>query len=394
MKIVETRTAEALTALRDEWNELLERCDRATIFLSWEWNEAWWRYFGHGKHLLLLQVREHGILVGLAPFCISRYPGTPLRRLVFVGTETSDYLDVLAPTDRAFEICTAIVHYLTTSRDADLVDLHDLRPTALLRETVAQSSPSTWVGHELSLAPQEPCPYLPLPSTWEEYLKRLSKNTRHHLPRCQRAFGRDFEHAEIRMASATETAEAMTALFELHRRRWESRQQSGQLASEDIQAFHRRVAEQFLARGWLRLYIAYADGHIVGVEYAFCFHQRYSFYLNGFDPELARYSLGSLLMIDAIRQAIAEGCREVDFLRGKETYKAQLGATEDRVNARLLLRRRHSARARAMLWLDDLPSRLAPLIRMKKQVAQVFRPTGPAAILSSETAPDNPTQER
>jgi CelD/BcsL family acetyltransferase involved in cellulose biosynthesis len=113
MKIVETRTAEAFTALRDEWNELFERCDRATIFQSWEWNEAWWRYFGHGKRLLLLQVREHGTLVGLAPFYISRYPGTPFPRLAFIGTGTSDYLAVLAPTDRALEVCTAVVHYLT-----------------------------------------------------------------------------------------------------------------------------------------------------------------------------------------------------------------------------------------------------------------------------------------
>ena len=393
MRIVETRTAEAFTALRGEWDALLERCDRATIFQSWEWNEAWWRHFGRGKRLLLLQVREHGTLIGLAPFCVSRYPGTPLRRLAFIGTETSDYLDVLAPTDRASEVCTAVVHYLTRSRHVDLVDLHNLRPTALLRET-AQRSPGAWAGHELSLEPQEPCPYLPLPSTWEEYFKHLSRNTRHHLPRCRRAFDRDFGRAEIRRASAAETAEAMTALFALHQRRWESRQQAGHLAGEDVQAFHRRVAEQFLARDWLRLYVACADGDIVGVEYAFCFRQRCLFYLNGFDPGLARYSLGNLLMIDAIRQAIAEGCTEVDFLRGKEAYKAQLGATEDRVNARLLLRRRHSARARAMLWLDDLPSHLAPLIRVKKQVAQVLRLARPATIPSREAAADHPTQER
>jgi CelD/BcsL family acetyltransferase involved in cellulose biosynthesis len=394
MEIIESRIAEADTTLRDEWEELLERCDRATIFQSWEWNEAWWRHFGRGKRLLLLQVREHGTLVGLAPFCISRYPGTPLRRLAFIGTQTSDYLDVLAPTDRAPEVCTAIVRYLTTSRSADLVDLHDLRPTALLREAVAQSSPGAWAGHELSLTPQESCPYLSLPSTWEEYFKRLSKNTQHKLPRCQRAFSRAFERAEIRMASATETDEAMTALFALHQKRWVSRQHSGHFVREDMQAFHRRVAEQFLTRGWLRLYIARTNGNIVGVEYAFCFRQRYYFQLNGFDPELARYSLGSLLIIEAVRQAIAEGCTEADFLRGKEAYKAQLGATEDRVNARLLLRRRHSARARAMLWLDDLPSRLAPLIGMKKQLAQLFRPSRPGATPSDQIATDNPIQER
>jgi CelD/BcsL family acetyltransferase involved in cellulose biosynthesis len=384
MEIIETRTGEAFTGLRNEWNGLLERCDRATIFQSWEWNQAWWRHFSSSKRLLILQVREQGRLVGLAPFYIGHYPGTPLRRLAFVGTGISDYLDILASTERAPEVCGAILQYLTASRRYDLVDLRDLRSTALLREAVAQSSLDIWAGYEMSLEAQEPCPYLPLPSTWDEYFKRLSKNTRHHLPRCQRAFSRVFEHAEIRMARGEETAEAMTALFELHQKRWKARQQSGHLGGEDIQAFHRRVAEQFLAQGRLRLYIARAGGDIVGVEYAFCSQQRYYFYLNGFDPELSRYSLGSLLMAEAIRQAIAEGCTEIDFLRGKEAYKAQLGATEERINTRLLLRRRHSARARAMLWLDALPSRVAPLIRMKRQLMQVFRPVHPSAAASGE----------
>src|SRR5688500_13021517 len=116
MEIVETRTAAAFTALQDEWNELLDQCERATIFQSWEWNEAWWRYLGCVKRLCLLQVRDHGRLVGLAPFCISRYPGTPLRRLMFVGTGVSDYLDILSPTDRLREVCAAIVQYLHMSR--------------------------------------------------------------------------------------------------------------------------------------------------------------------------------------------------------------------------------------------------------------------------------------
>jgi CelD/BcsL family acetyltransferase involved in cellulose biosynthesis len=141
MEIVETRTSNAFADLRDEWNELLARCERATIFQSWEWNEAWWRHFGSDKHLRLLQVREHGRLVGLAPFYVSRYPGIPLRRLAFVGVGSSDYLDVLAPMHQAFDVCTAIALYLTSSRGHDLVDLQDLPPTSVLREAM-QSSPS------------------------------------------------------------------------------------------------------------------------------------------------------------------------------------------------------------------------------------------------------------
>jgi CelD/BcsL family acetyltransferase involved in cellulose biosynthesis len=154
------------------------------------------------------------------------------------------------------------------------------------------------------------------------------------------------------------------------------------------------VAKRFRGRGWLRLYIARANGHIIGVEYAFCFQRRYYFYLNGFDPEVARYSLGSLLMVEAIHQAIAEGCAEIDFLRGEEAYKAQLGAINERVNGRLLLRRRHNIRGRTMLWLDGLPERLVPVIMLKKRLVQAFQRVRASTISEGKQDSVNSTQDR
>src|SRR5947209_17193685 len=106
LTVVESRSGGAITALRTEWNALLDRCERATVFQTWEWNQAWWRAFGRGKRLRLLEVRDGGELVGLAPLYISQHLGTPLLRLAFVGTGASDYLDLLTPDARAAEVCT------------------------------------------------------------------------------------------------------------------------------------------------------------------------------------------------------------------------------------------------------------------------------------------------
>jgi CelD/BcsL family acetyltransferase involved in cellulose biosynthesis len=165
MEIIETRTSAGLAALRQEWHVLLERCDTATIFQSWEWNDAWWQSFSHDKRLLLLKVRDRGTLVGLAPFYISRQPGTPFRRLALIGTGTSDYLDILAVPERAQEICTAILQYLATSHTCDLVDWHDLRPAAILRRALEASPRAMAADHELLWVDQEPCLSVTLPST-------------------------------------------------------------------------------------------------------------------------------------------------------------------------------------------------------------------------------------
>jgi CelD/BcsL family acetyltransferase involved in cellulose biosynthesis len=377
MEIIETRTSEAFTALRHEWDELLARCKRATIFQSWEWNEAWWRHFGQGKHLLLLQVRERGRLVGLAPFCISRYPGTPLRRLEFVGTGISDYLDILASTARATEVCAALGHYLATSRAYDLGDLQDLRPTAVLREAMQGSTLSSAVATapELTWVDQEACLSIALPSTWEAYLARLGKKMRKNVPYYSRLLQRRCEGLEIGLAQRAQLPAAMSALFELHQKRWQGRRQREHLGNPQVQAFHRQIADRFYERDWLRLHYMRVGDRCIAIEYAFCFRDRYSTYLSGFDPdpEWQHYSIGTVMNGEVLRQAIAERYQVVDFLRGKDAYKMMWAPTAEAVNGRLLLRRRHSARACAMLWLDDLPSRMAPVIETPKRIMQLLQ---------------------
>ena len=41
-------------ALSEEWNDLLRRSDTNTIFLTHEWQRAWWHFFSPGKELILL----------------------------------------------------------------------------------------------------------------------------------------------------------------------------------------------------------------------------------------------------------------------------------------------------------------------------------------------------
>ena len=96
MEVLEAVQRDTLGSLREEWDDLLVRSPRATIYQSWEWNDAWWGCFGGRKRLRLLQIRENGRLFGIAPLYVSRHFNTPLRRLAFIGTGVTDYIDILA----------------------------------------------------------------------------------------------------------------------------------------------------------------------------------------------------------------------------------------------------------------------------------------------------------
>src|SRR5205823_1558429 len=126
---------------------------------------------------------------------------------------------------------------------------------------------------------------------------------------------------EIETAAKDDLDGGMEALFRLHQRRWRGRGLPGQFASGRVRAFHREVAQQCATRGWLRLHTLRLDGRIQAVLYCFHYGGGGYYYLGGFEPELARYSPGTVLTAHAIRSAIDEGAREFDFVRGDEPYK-------------------------------------------------------------------------
>lgn len=175
---------------------------------------------------------------------------------------------------------------------------------------------------------------------------------RYNLGYYERLLGKTFAEVRWHLADTNTLEAGMTALFDLHQKRWNARWLPGVLGSKRVQAFHRDVAHAFLANGWLRLHLLTVDGTIRAALYCFTWGRSTYYYLGGFAPELSKYSLGTLLTGKAIRMAIEEGCAEFDFLRGNEDYKYRW-LPEVRINHRLLLLRSHER----LGGLGELPGR-------------------------------------
>ncbi len=386
LRVVEVGGPDALARLEPEWRALQARSADCTPYQTWEWNQAWWRHFGARKRarLLLFYARKdvenspirgaggapnggEGSLVGLAPLYVSRHLGTPLRRLAWMGTGPSDYLGVLALPEFEAEVAANLLRHLENdARGWDIADLQQIRPHASLLTGVEPSDSPVNFGEAATraVAPMEPCPYLALPATWEEFTQRIGKKLRSNLGYYDRQLQKNFQEARYTLADAETLDAGMTALFALHQQRWNARWLPGVLGNRRVQAFHREVAARFLANGWLRLHLLTIDGEIRSVLHCFAFGGRTYYYLGGFAPDLGKYSLGTLLTGRAIRQAIAEGCSEFDFLRGNEAYKYRW-SPEERVNHRLLLLRTRAGSG----GLPMLPGRAGfALNRMERYV--------------------------
>jgi CelD/BcsL family acetyltransferase involved in cellulose biosynthesis len=310
----------SLEVVRKEWLGLWERSPGGTPFQSPVWLIPWWRHFGDGEPMMLA-VREHGRLVGLAPLYI-RHEAIG-RKLLPLGIGVSDYLDPLLEPEHG----PAVLAYLAAQGHRfDWADLEGQRAgTALLTAGL----PRSW---EAPMQPREPCPVLALPRAGSEGGRLAARFARlaYDQRRVERLGGR-FE-------SATEASlpTMLEELVDLHGRRWAAVGEPGVLVDPAVRAFHAEAAASLLAAGLLRFYALRLDDRMVAAVYGFADRTRFHFYLTGFDPEAPNFSLGSLVIGHAIRRAIEEGCAEFHFLRGREAYKYDWGAEDRAMFARRL----------------------------------------------------------
>ncbi len=343
--------AQDLSQLEIEWKALTEKCTSTTIYQTWEWNDAWWRVYHGRKKLYLLEVRHSGELIGLAPFYVSRHLGTPFRRLAFLGTGAADYLDLTVNDNFLTEVTGAVLDWLHHSREFDLVDMQQLRPNAIVKQAI-QNDPLQSQRNPICATHQmEPCPYITLQENFKEFLDSLSKKMRSNINYYERHLMKLHTSAEIQLVDPVDLDKSMDALFDLHQRRWKARMLPGVMGGARTQRFHKLVAQRFQENGWLRLHVIKIESRPVSALYCFKYRARYYYYLGGFDPEHSKLSLGTVLTARAIKDAIAEGCTEFDFLRGAEPYKLKW-TSEERWNERVLIPAHDGVRSAMMVKLN------------------------------------------
>lgn len=326
--------ADALEALEAEWWALWSSELTATPFQSPAWLLPWWRHFGHqpGWSLHTLALRHAGRLVGLAPLFL--HPGPEgERQLSPLGIGITDYHDVLLAPEAATDGAALLLRALSEQSAAwDVADLEELPPgSALLAAAVPE-------GLAASTNPQSICPIVPLPASADAYLAARSAWLRRNLRRGVRRLGAS---GALRFESATTDTlpEFIAAFFRLHEERWQDTGEPGVFVGAAVQAFHREAATALLGRGLLRLHGLRLGEQLIALWYGLAAGGRIYAYQSGFLPAHARDNPGTLIVGHAIEQAIAEGAREFDFLRGAEPYKYDWGA-EDRRTVWMRLRGR------------------------------------------------------
>ncbi|HEX5443661.1 MAG TPA: GNAT family N-acetyltransferase, partial [Pirellulales bacterium] len=331
-------------------------------FRSWEWLGAWWRHYGlaagesSGRRLFALAMRDAGQrLIGLAPWYIQPHPVRgDVVRFLGSGDVCSDYLSILCLPGCEDAVATALADWLCSPHQHaeqpwDLLELMGVdaadgvtgRLIDELRRREATVDSQTAVN----------CWRIRLPNSWDEYLALVSKSHRKQLRRLERRIFESGRATIHTIATPGDLDHGLNIVSGLHQRRRAELGHAGRFADPRFAAFHREVAGQMLRHRRLRLTWIELDGRPVAAEYQLCGSDVIYAYQSGIDPEMLAEQPGRLAMIATLRQAIDEGYRAFDLLRGDEAYKAHWRA-EPRPSLDVCIVPPHGpARLRQKVWL-------------------------------------------
>ena len=236
-------------------------------------------------------------------------PGRPAACLGFLGTGPR----LAVPLARVLDRFAWAPDVTAGERDRALEDAARLA-TVFLPYVPAPALPGPAVAHSASAAGV--CP-LVTGSGWETYLAGRSRTLRKSLRLAQSRLRRSGTGLEPALLAPGETAERLGELAHVeargHRRR-------GMVLSGRRGPFLARVIAALDVTGGVRTHVLRNDSGIQAYLLGFAARERYLLYTTGFDRRYERLSLGTLLMRDALRDALSRGER-VDMGNGSSAFK-------------------------------------------------------------------------
>lgn len=299
------------------WEQLLKQSSRNHIFLTPTWQRLWWNRFGEGKELLLVSVRSHRELVGIAPLMRDD------SRLSLVGdSDVCDYLDLVAMKGHEEGVCLTL-HSVLEELEWCRLDLTPLRPDSVIARHLIPLL--TDKGYTVDATQIDTSPETPLPEQWEEFLAGLSKKDRHELRRKLRRLERA---GEVQHRCCKDPGTLPQDLEDFFRLFKESRAEKSGFLTPERKAFFQEMARSMMQRDYLRLSFLELNGERVSTNLCFEYDDSVYLYNSGYDPRYSRLAVGLLLKAHCLRKAIEAGKKRFDFLRGAEPYKYDLGGKD------------------------------------------------------------------
>lgn len=331
---------ETFEALRSRWDSVHADDPHASVFNSWGWLRGWLGATSSRWVVLAVSFRDETPPDAFLPLAIQReqdrFPPGPITRVVPAGHPVADHAGLVCSPDRQEAAISVLARGLShLMRDVDATEFAlregaDPRWSDLLQH---------FQSHRFAIRWEEgtPCPFIPLPATWDEYIGGSKK--RKSLLRKAEEDGFLITHTD------GETLERDIDIFlDLHQLRLGEKPPAYLAMMRSLVRWAHRTDRLHMVVLWsdedepAAVNVAFTDPG-KGVFHA---------YNGGWDEWYQKHSPRRIAELYSIRYAIEHGYHTYDFGRGDEAYKYGFGARESHNTNAVLIRRTPMGSARRM----------------------------------------------
>ena len=292
-----------------EWERVLATGQSDVVFLTWQWQSAWWKTFGRGELLLIAAERE-GEVVALAPLF------TEAGMVYFVGSGGSDYLDFIGDISEP-EILDALLNEARRRvRDFTGFVFYHVPDNSETGGRLQESA--SRLGLKIFEEGSQQAPALEMTGT-----NAIDAANKKSLVRHEKFFTRDGALKVEHLADGEKILPQLEEFFAQHVARWADTPFPSLFNDELQKRFYRELARTAADTGWLRFTRLDWQGRAIAFHFGFCYRGNFLWYKPSFAIDLAQHSPGEALLRQLLLKAIGEKAHTFDFGLGDEAFKSR-----------------------------------------------------------------------
>lgn len=312
----------AFLALEDDWNSLFDRAGRShTLFQDFNWLRHWCDTYladegADGPSLAVVVGRRDGRVTMIWPLVLEDTFG--VRCASWMGDPVSQYGDVLIEDgDDAHGDLAAAWAFMQSAAGADVFELRKIRRDSAVWGFLEQ------LGAQVTC--EEAAPYADLTAlgSLDDYKGRFSKKHRRNQRRIRNRLA-DFGEISFEMLSDGPAYDSAVAEAIAWKRKWlvANGHFAPAFSDDRLQRFFTRVGASSDGRVTCPVSMMKVAGEPVAIEIGVQCADRYVAHIGAFDMAYAKFSPGTLQMVETVGHCIENGVACHDLLAPNSSYKA------------------------------------------------------------------------
>jgi CelD/BcsL family acetyltransferase involved in cellulose biosynthesis len=349
-------------SVQDQWDELIKSLGYS-IFLTYDWCRVWWKHFGDRRELRIFVFKNENNIVGVLPLFLEkiRLGVGSIRVAKIVGADFTLTQFNLPVIKDYLPLAMQAISSLLAKEKWDVMYLGPLAGLYNEFDALCVACNAEFSDADcIRIDNQNVQTYFELPSDWDTYLSRLSKQERSNVRRAYAAIGKVLKETSLTLqsqfASEANISEYFDEFVSMHQVHWHKLGKAGHFGDwPGSREFHKELAEVSFRLNRLRFLKVQIGEHCLGYQFHYQFGRHYCDFLDArTDSDLfSGIGPGRVTFCEVVKKAIEEGVQLIDSMRGRYEHKLRLGGRLFAIKGLYLVRRSPSSKIKAaiLFWI-------------------------------------------